>query len=160
MTLQYQKKVKRTIIQRPMKATDVLYEKMHTYNNEARSILAALIKMMEQQNKNSPALRELYLLMRKADDIVIDCAHKLAPYQTPKLETIEVRNKIEHRYVLRAPTPIKSVDEWSKQTGAERAKVEELADKAKLKESAPPVESIHDYDDDEDEIKTYKHTLN
>jgi hypothetical protein len=141
------KKVARAIVQRPLRATDVLYQKMHVYNNEAKTILNTLIDLTKTVNKNSPALRELYLLMRKADDIVIDCAHKLAPYQSPKLETIEVRNKVEHRFVLRAPKPIASVEEWTKQTGAERARVEEAM--AKSKDLAPEAPSVHDFEDDE-----------
>jgi hypothetical protein len=149
------KKVVRAITQRPLRATDVLYHKMHVYNNEAKAILKILIDRTKTVNTASPVLRELYLLMRKADDIAIDCAHKLAPYQSPKLESIEVKNRVEHRFVLRAPKPIASVDEWTKQTGAERARVEEAM--AKTKDIAPVAPSLHDYDEDyEDEIKTHK----
>ncbi len=153
MKLQYAKRVARTIVQRPLRATDVLYAKMHVYNNEAKAILSAMLDNIKNTG-NIMAIRELYLLMRKADDVVIDCAHKLAPYQSPKLETIEVRNKIEHRYVLRAPTPVKSVEEWTKITGAEKVRVEQAM--AKEKELTPEAPSIHDYEDDEDEITTNK----
>lgn len=158
MKLIHARKVARAIVQRPLRATDVLYQKMHVYNNEAKTILNTLIELCKKTSSNSPALRELYLLMRKADDIVIDCAHKLAPYQSPKLESIEVRNKIEHRFVLRAPKPIASVEEWTKTTGAERARVEDVM--AKAKDLAPPAESVHDFDNDEDEITTQKRLLN
>lgn len=155
----YAKKVIRSISERrPLKATDVLYEKMHSYNKEAKEILNYLIEQIKQQNKNSPVLKQMYQLMQRADDIVIDCAHKLAPYQSPKLETIEVRNKVEHKFVLRAPKTVASVEEWAKLTGAEKIAVDEV--KAKIKEQAPIVESLHDFDEIEDEINTQKHLLN
>lgn len=159
--LKYVKKRKRTIYVTQIKATDVLYEKMHSYNTEARIILNYLIELVKSQNKNSPALKSLYQNMTKLDDVVIDCAHKLAPYQTPKLESIEVRSKVEHKFVLRAPSKIASLEEWTKATGAEKLNSDQINPKAK--EMAPIAPSIHDYADmdgdaenDLDEIKTYR----
>lgn len=130
-------------------AIDVLHAKMHAYNKEAREILSYLIEQVKIQNKNSPALKSLYQLMQKADDVVIDCASKLAPYQSPKLESIEVKNKVEHRFVLRAPKQIASVDDWAKITGAKTLTAEEMEKKAK--ELAPMEPSIHDFDEDTDD---------
>lgn len=156
--LKYIRKRKVFIKQFVVNATDVLHEKMHTYNKEAKEILKYLIDEMTAQNKNSPALKSLYQLMSKADDVVIDCASKLAPYQSPKLNTIEVKSKVEHRYVLRAPKQIKSVEDWAEMTGAKTLSSEELEKKAK--EFAPKVETLHDYDATEDEIETQKRLLN
>ena len=141
---------KRTIYITQLKATDVLYQKMHSYNNEAKEILAYLIKEVKEQNKNSPALKSLYQLMDKADSIVIDCAHKLAPYQTPKLESIEVRNKVEHKFVLRAPKAVHSLEEWSKLTGADKLNSDQV--NTLKKEITPPAKSLYDFE--EDEIET------
>lgn len=154
----YSKKVIRRIDHKPLKATEVLYQKMHSYNKEAKEILNYLIEQIKQQNKNSPALKQLYQLMQRADDVVIDCAHKLAPYQSPKLETIEVRNKVEHKFVLRAPKAVSSVEEWAKLTGAEQLAAQEV--QVKVKEQLKEAESIHDYDSEQDEINTQKHLLN
>lgn len=138
-----------------LKATDVLYTKMHTYNKEAKEILNYLITEIKNNNKNSPALKQLYLLMQKADDIVIDCAHKLAPYQTPKLESIEVKSRIEHKFVIRSPQQVKSVEEWMKVTGAELVKLDDKAEDVSIKDI------IEDkYDPEQDEIDTYKGLLN
>lgn len=155
--LQYSKKRLKIINKHPLKATDVLYEKMHIYNKEAKGILSFLIEQIKIQNKNAPALKSLYQLMQKADDVVIDCAHKLAPYQTPKLESIEVRNRVEHRFVLRAPQVVKSVEDWIKQTGAEKLNIEDF--KHKIVDKTSILEpSIHDFE--EDEIQTHKKLLN
>jgi len=150
--LKYAIKRKRTIYITQLKATDVLYQKMHSYNTEAKKILTYLIEQVKEQNKNSPALKALYQLMDKADSIVIDCAHKLAPYQTPKLESIEVRNKIEHKFVLRAPKAVHNLEEWSKLTGAEKLNSEQV--NTLQKEITPPAESLYDFE--EDEINTNK----
>jgi len=167
--LKYIRKRKKVIYVTPLKATDVLYQKMHAYNNEAKTILKYLIELVQAENKSSPQLKALYQLMDKADEIVIDCAHKLAPYQSPKLESIEVRNKIEHKFVLRAPAKIVSMDEWAKQTGAEKLNSDQM--NPQLKQLTPPAPSIHDFASDErlrisaerdeedsieDEIKTYR----
>jgi len=128
---------------------------MHFYRKEAKEILEHIIELTLSQNKNSVALKQLYQQIDSANQTVIDCAHKLAPYQTPKLESIEVRNKIEHKFVLRAPQQVKSVDEWMKTTGAEKLAPEEVIVK-KAPEASKPIESIHNYDMDEDEITTQK----
>ena len=38
---------------------------------------------------------------------LIDVASKLAPYEHAKLQSVEVKAKVEHRFVVRAPQPIK-----------------------------------------------------
>lgn len=154
MKLLRSKKILRHITKVPLKATDVLYQKMHTYNKEAKEILSYIIENIKQQNKNSPALRELYLLMKKADELAIDCAHKLAPYQTPKLESIEVRNKVEHKFVLRAPKAVSSIEEWTKLTGAGKLSPEQI--NTKVKELTPAAESLYDFDEEQDQIETQK----
>lgn len=151
--LLHTKLVRREIkTRRKLNATEVLYEKMHVYNKEAKEILSYLLEQLKLQNKNSPALKSLYQLMQKADDLVIDCAHKLAPYQSPKLESIEVRNHVEHRFVLRAPKPVANVEDWMKLTGAEKLKSDQINP---IKKPLSPIEpSLYDFE--EDEIKTSK----
>lgn len=157
--MKYLRRVKRDLPQAHLRATDVLYQKMHAYNKEAKEILNYLIEQMKLQNKNAPALKTLYQLMAKADDVAIDCAHKLAPYQTPKLESIEVKSKTIHQFVLRAPQSVKSVEQWMAQTGAEKLN-SELVNR-KLDNKVMDIEpSIHDYDQDEDEINTHRELLN
>ena len=128
----------------PTKATNILYLKMCTYNVEAKKILQEL----QGKHLTRDEKKELYQLMRRADDIVIDCAAKLAPYQTPKLESVEVKNQVEHRFVMQSPRKITTVDEWAKLTGADKLqyKASELAAK---KEFAKPTPSLYDFEEDE-----------
>lgn len=140
-------------ITQDVKATDMLYLKMTTYNTKAKDILQNLINITKSSDKADYArIKPLLQMMRSYDDIVIDCAHKLAPYQTPKLESVELRQKVEHRFVMQVPTPIKSAEDWMKITGAKQLeKKEETVTKAK-RELVP---SIHDYDEDQDDEDSY-----
>ncbi len=149
MALKYSKLIHRNLINYGLLATDVLYRKMHTYDKEAKGILTFLIERIKAEGVESVAhLKSLYVLMEKCDERAIECASKLAPYQTPKLESIEVKGKIDHRYVLRAPQTMKSVSEWMKHTGAERLKVESLMNKETVKQTI--AKTIHDFTEDEE----------
>lgn len=50
--------------------------------------------------------------MTECKQIAIECASKLAPYQSPKLESIEVNKKVTHRYVIEAPKQFKDSGTW------------------------------------------------
>ena len=78
-------------------------------------------------------------------------ASKLAPYTHPKLEAIEVKSEVEHRFVIRAPNQIASVDEWVKQTGAQRLKIEQHVNDQDVK---PQEEEMQQDDIAEDEKLT------
>lgn len=156
MTLSLKKFKHRRMRMFTTQAVDVLHRKMHVYDKEAKEILTYLISEMKAQNKNSPALKSLYQMMSKADEVAIECAAKLAPYQTAKLESIEVKSKIQHSFVIRAPQRIANLEDWQKITGATAlppdTKVEE-------KQLAPIQPSIHDFDLEDDEIETFR-TIN
>ena len=102
------------------KGADVLHEKMVFYSKKANKILTEIIKAMKESNASAAELLMAYKLLKETDMLAIDCATKLAPYQTPKLESIETKQKIEHRYVLRAPPQMKSTEEWAKAVGANK----------------------------------------
>jgi hypothetical protein len=147
--LKHAKLIHRELMKYGLLATDVLYRKMHVYDKEAKEILAFLIKTVKDSPiANNAQLKSLYSLMEKADERAIECASKLAPYQTPKLESIEVKGKVDHRYVIRAPQNMQSVDQWMKYTGAERLKIEELNKEKPNK--PPPTPSIHDFTEDDE----------
>lgn len=154
----YSKKNKKRLELITVRATDVLYKTMVAYDKEHKSILNYLIDQVKESNNNLAQLKQLYILMNKAGEVAIDCAHKLAPYQSPKLESIEVRNQVEHKFVIRAPAKFKSVEEWAKATGATFQEIDPLKKiEHNIKEPAP---SLHDFDSDQDEIETNKKLYN
>ena len=150
------KKKYRPINIAPVKGADVLYETMHRYRTEMREIILVIreayksIKMDERIKLAE--IRGLTQQLLKIDEFIVDIAHKLAPYQSPKLETIEVKNQIEHKFVLRAPTPIANVQDWMQKTGAEKLNSDQI--NPIRKEVTPQEPSIHDFDDDE--VETFK----
>ena len=85
-----------------------------------------LLKKLKQDKVASPM--EILRIVQKYGDNVeraIETASKLAPYYHPKLEAIEVKSEVQHKFVIRAPNQIANVDEWIKQTGAQRLKIEQ-----------------------------------
>lgn len=141
---------------RTRKGADVLHEKMVFYSNKANKILVEIIKALKDSNASAPELLMAYKLLKETDMLAIDCATKLAPYQTPKLESIETKQKIEHRYVLRAPPQMKSTEEWVKAVGI---KEDEKNPTSHIKPITPKPFTIHDapdVDEIEDEIRTHR----
>lgn len=150
------------------RATDVLYKKMLFYDVKAKLLLE---KIVEENKKSDKARGDIevwaYKELRKCDDIVIDCAHKLAPYQSPKLESIEVKKQVEHRYVMRTPSPIKDTNEWMRVTGANKIDHEanKIDDRKAYEEhlkrqlqDRPP--QVYDYNEDEQIEDERRVTLN
>jgi hypothetical protein len=123
---------------------------------QQKEICSAFIDGIKKINPKDPALKFWYKELTECQNRAIDCAHKLAPYEHPKLESMEVKQTIEHRMVMRAPQKILDVDQWAKLTGATVAKLEDLQKRETT--FAPRTESLHDFDEDEseDEINTQR----
>lgn len=120
-----------------------------------KEICETLIKNLEKINPKDPQIKFWYKELTECQETAIDCAAKAAAYLHPKLESMEVKQTVEHRMVMRAPQKVQSIEEWTKLTGATVAKLEEMDKKeASVSEPAP---SIHDYDyDDEDQLETQR----
>lgn len=118
----------------------------------ADEVIPFFINTLKEINPKDPDIKFWYKQGEAAQERAIDCAHKLAPYDHAKLESIEVKSTVEHRMVMRAPQKIANVDEWARITGASVAKLEDL--EVKDKKFAPPAQSIHDYDELLDELDT------
>lgn len=165
MALKLIRKRRRTITIGFDKPVEVLKFSMMAYHKEHKEILQRLVQELKKESINSPALKAVYQLMDKCAQNAIDCAAKLAPYIHPKLESMEIKQSIEHRMVMRSPRMVNTIEEWAKLTGAGTMKIE---DKRNEIVDIKPIEpSIHDFDtfgdttDDniEDEINTFK-TIN
>lgn len=107
------------VVERKRLARDVLYDAMVNFESKANKIIHVMIEMIKgQQKANYQELKVLYQEFRKCSELACEYASKLAPYQSPKLESIEVKSEIEHKYVIRVPHQMKNIEEWSKATGA------------------------------------------
>ena len=137
-------------------AKDVLYAKMVAYDDKVRKVLEVLIHDMKQDERIPAKDRiEAIRYLRECDKIVIDCAHKLAPFQTPKLNAMDLNTKTETRYVVVAPTQSKSKDDWMKSSGAVMHKKDNTLEQVINK----PVPSIHDFDTDDEDIADQRASL-
>lgn len=154
MKLQRIKRVQRLIPDTRTKPKTVLSEIMRSNYVLQKEIIETIHKALAKLNPKDPQIKFWYKEASEAQTRAIDCAHKLAPYDHAKLANIEIKQSIEHRMVIRSPQKVKSVEEWAKITGASEAKLDEMS-KKEIKFSTP-AESIHDYDDDEDEINTQR----
>ena len=116
----FKKRPLRTKIGHKIRAVDVLYNKMVFYNQEANEMGLKIWELLKQGDKaRGDKLADMYKAMMRINDLAIECATKLAPYQSAKLESVEVKKTVEHRYVIRAPAQLKSVQDWSQQVKLE-----------------------------------------
>lgn len=107
------KKVRKPSLKYKHRATDVLYDKMMFYHTKAKDIASFIINVIESgKMARGDLLAQIHKDMHRFNDIAIECASKLAPYQTPKLESIEVKKRITHRFVVAAPKPINNTETW------------------------------------------------
>lgn len=101
-------------------AIDVLYEKMVFYDTKATSLGHQIVEIIKVSDKSrGDLLTQMFRTMVKFNDIVIDCANKLAPYQSAKMQSIEIRKETTHRFVVEAPKPAKNTKDWLNNIQAE-----------------------------------------
>ena len=148
------KKKSHWIKSKTTKAISVLEDMLFNSYSQHKVILEIFKEKVEQINPKDPYIKFTLSELSKLEDRVLDCASKLAPYQSPKLESMEIKSQVEHRMVMRAPQRIASVTEWAKATGAEVAKLEDL-NKVE-KKMTEPAQSLHDFDEEDDEVNTQK----
>jgi len=106
----------------------VLFYNMKDAHEKAKKLRELLINKLQDDAVASPALiLKIVQTLGDHTERAIETATKLAPYTMPKLEAIEVKSEVEHKFVIQAPHPVKNVEEWMKITGATRMKLEDLA---------------------------------
>ena len=82
-------------------AMDYLHEKSERHGKFIEEKLAA-------EDVSGTELRLHYETMRKTREQLIDVAHKLIPFKTPRLESISVQSEEVHKFVMLAPEVAKS----------------------------------------------------
>ena len=114
--MQYRKRKSLKTIKQTKRAIDVLYEKMEFYSVHATFIATEICKLLKESDvKEGKRLTEMHKQMMRFNDIAIDCAAKLAPYQSAKLQSIEVKSNKTVKYVIQAPMVVKDKNEWIRQ---------------------------------------------
>ena len=117
-------------------AIEVLHDQMVFYEDKGLTLLLAIKREIKE---NSSSRGDLLVSMTKnllhCKDMAIECAHKLAPYQAPKLQSIEVKKKITHKFVIQGPDTIKDSNIWLKQVEETQRVTPQALERAQL---APP----------------------
>lgn len=97
-------------------ATEILRDVMHFNQLQAMELIAEILAVMKTNNSNRGDLAAmLFKKYAESTELVVKCAEKLAPYESARLQSIEVKSEVEHRFVIRAPEVAKSSEEWFKQ---------------------------------------------
>lgn len=104
------------------RAVEVLRDTMNFHHNQAQDVILGIIVLLKADPKSrGDLLTHMHKQYEKARDIAIDCAAKLAPFESPKLQSMEVKQETIHRFVVRSPTQALTTEDWMKNTGATRA---------------------------------------
>lgn len=136
-----------------VKAVDVLREVMTFHHEKAKDIILSIITLLKKEEKpRGDLLANMYKEYSRNTDLAVDCAAKLAPFESPKLQSMEVKNEMVHKFVMRVPAQSMSTDDWMQATGAKRAVIEQKI--------APNVEDI-EYEDeipqiDNDSVQSFE----
>lgn len=125
--MQYKKKRRKTNIVQKIKAVDVLYERMVFYRTEAVELGIKIVEMLKQQPiARGDKIADMYKQLMRLSELTIDCASKLAQYQSPKLQSVETKNTNIQRFVIRGPTPLKSPEQWLAKAQSEQVVLQAL----------------------------------
>lgn len=96
----------------PNSAVATLRNQMLFYRDQAETLCEKIIETLKQQNARGDLVAMMYKYANEAKKMAIDCANKLAPYESPKLQAIEVKNTTVTKFVIEAPTLEKNQDAW------------------------------------------------
>ncbi len=82
------------------------------YDTKAEEICLMIMEEIKKQGGRTDLMTVMYKHMTEARKMAIDTASKLAPYENPRLESIEVNKRTVTKFVIEAPSAIKNTDEW------------------------------------------------
>lgn len=118
--MQYRKKRFEPRLTHKQRAIDILYANMIFFNDKAVKMTIEIVEALKKSEiSRGDKLADMHKAMIRVRELTLECASKLAPYQSPKLESVEVKKTVEHRFVLRAPTPVKNTQSWLNQVDQE-----------------------------------------
>jgi hypothetical protein len=125
----------------------------HITSVEVRELLIAKLR----SDKVASPVEILRIVQKYGDSVerAIECATKAAPYWHPKLEAIEVKSEVEHKYVVHAPDQMISVQEWAIKTGAAFLESDHKSTDIKAKHQ-PAKPSLYDYEDTDQPLEPTK----
>lgn len=83
----------------------------------------------------------------ECDRTIIECAAKIAPYESPTKKSIDLENEITVAWVFKSPTKFKNADEWMLAHGVQKLTGEEVLERSSLPKPSTPVEPLFEDED-------------
>lgn len=121
----------------PNSAVAVLRTQMLFYRDQAETLCEKIIESLKANNARGDLVAMMYKYANEAKKMAIDCANKLAPYESPKLQAIEVKNTTITKFVIEAPTLATDQDSWLTNVRAEQKMI------SKIKNNVEDIEIIN-----------------
>lgn len=131
---------------------------MNFYDQRAQAMAKEIYTILKEDEKpRGDKLADMFKAMMRLNETVIECAAKLAPYQSAKLESVEIKKTTEHRFVIAAPKVFNNSGNWLDNVNQE-AKMLPSAQQiiAKSKETVKTIAKI----DEIEEAEIIKQELN
>lgn len=98
---------------------EVLQDQLEYLNQTSVSLAHEIARKLKEEGQGL-ALAQLYHDAVATRKQLIDIANKLIPYRAPRLESVEVKSQVEHRYVVFSPEPIRTIDSFLNAVGKEK----------------------------------------
>ena len=128
--------------------SEVMQVAMDYLHEKAMSHAKKIEELLRLQGADATEIRLHYETARKTREQMIDVASKLAPYLHPKLESIDVNQKTEHRFVIVAPPMVKDTRDFYSLIGkTEKAPIEATQKIVEFNKKPEPEVLDIDYDD-------------
>jgi hypothetical protein len=96
---------------------EVLFEQMYFFRDKASDMGLRIAEYLKTEGGRGLELVQLYKHMTLLRKELVDIAHKLAPFEHAKLESVEVKSEVEHRFVVRSPPTSPDVGSFMKLVG-------------------------------------------
>lgn len=102
-----------------IKAVDLLYEGMIFWHEEGIKIISEIKRRLQDSGNGKDALA-LAKIWKGYEDRWYEIASRLAPYQSAKLSSIEVKGGTVTKYIVEVPRRAKDAKEWLEQVEVDR----------------------------------------
>lgn len=95
------------------RAIEALDEQLTFLRFSAEGLIARIITILESDtNTDGKLVAMMYREMSRVQDKIIEVAAKMAPYQEPKLESIDTKIENEHRFVVFGAHRAETAEDW------------------------------------------------
>jgi len=95
---------------------EVLQAQLEYLNETAVSNAHEIAKRLKEDG-NGLALAQLYHDAVATRKQLLDISKALIPYRAPRLESVELKQTIEHRFAVFSPEPIKKIEDFMSAVG-------------------------------------------